>query len=88
MYKISEGIEFENIDNQIIAINTEKGRFYNLNSVGYYIIFHLKNESIEVISKSLASHYNKDIDLMKEVVEKYIEELIRQEIITYNGEDE
>ena len=85
MFKLVEGIEFESIDNQVIAINTINGLFYNLNNMGYYIIFHLvEGEDIEAIAENLAENYKMDIEKMKETLVDFITMLEQKEILMRN----
>jgi hypothetical protein len=82
MYQLNPKIEIENIGDEIIVIDSQDGRFLEMNQMAHIILCNLlEGVSIEDISKELSLAYDKTFEVSMAIVVDYINSLKELEIL-------
>jgi len=82
MLKIKENVVCEVVDNEVVIVDINNGRFLNTNMTGYCIIKAIENHcDIEQISRELSERFNIALAKSESIVADFIELLETNEII-------
>lgn len=82
-FEINPQILHENLEGEVIIINLTSGIYFSMNAVGGYIWALIeKKQSFDVIIKTLAENYQEETLVIQKAVQKFVDELEKQGLIT------